>query len=128
MQARLVTVAVVPAVVVVVVALAVTWPTYRGRMSRRPSPRLSLAAQILVLQLLVVLATVTVAAAVGVLQLRAQITRQEGARALAVAESVAATPDVRAAMAAPDPSLTLQPLAESVRRANGLTFFVIADD
>lgn len=96
-------------------------------MSRRTAPRLSLAAQILVLQLLVVLATVTVAAAIGVQQLRAQITRQEGARALAVAESVAAAPEVRRAVSAADPSAVLQPLAEQVRLANDLTFVVVAD-
>ena len=96
-------------------------------MARRTAPHLSLAAQILVLQLLVVLATVAVAAVVGVQQLRAQITRQEGARALAVAESVAATPEVRRAMAAVDPSAVLQPLAERVRLANALTFVVVAD-
>ncbi len=92
-----------------------------------PRRRLSLAAQILVLQLLVVVVTVAVAAAVGLQQLRAQITRQEGARALAVAESVAAAPEVRAAYDDADPSAVLQPLAESVRRANGLTFVVLAD-
>jgi len=96
-------------------------------MARRTAPHLSLAAQILVLQLLVVLATVAVAAVVGVQQLRAQITRQEGARALAVAESVAATPEVRRAMAAVDPSAVLQPLAERIRLANALTFVVVAD-
>lgn len=94
--------------------------TWRGH-------RLSLAAQILVLQLLVVLATVAVAAGVGVQQLRAQITRQEGVRVLAVAESIAASPEVRAAMGQSDPARVLQPLAESVRRANDLTFVVVAD-
>lgn len=91
------------------------------------SGRLSLAGQILALQLLVVVTLVAGAAAVGVQQLRAQITRQEGARALAVAESVAATPEVREAMSSADPSAVLQPLAESVRKANDLTFVVIAD-
>ncbi|HUR52333.1 MAG TPA: sensor histidine kinase [Mycobacteriales bacterium] len=93
----------------------------------RSAPRLSLAAQILLLQLLVVSLTVAVAAAVGLHQLRNQITRQEGVRALAVAESVAATPQVRQAMGRPNASQTLQPLAESVRVASGLTFVVIAD-
>jgi two-component system CitB family sensor kinase len=96
-------------------------------MRRPASGRLSLAGQILALQLLVVVTLVVLAAAVGVQQLRAQITRQEGVRALAVAESLAATPEVRAAMTSPDPSRVLQPLAESVRVANDLTFVVIAD-
>lgn len=98
-----------------------------GESVNRSAPRLSLAAQILLLQLLVVSLTVAVAAAVGLHQLRNQITRQEGVRALAVAESVAATPQVRQAMGRPNASQTLQPLAESVRVASGLTFVVIAD-
>ncbi len=101
--------------------------TYRQGMTRPTGPRLSLAAQILVLQLLVVVITVSVAAVVSVQQLRAQIIGQEGARALAVAESVAATPQVREGLQRPDPSVLLQPLAESARAANDLTFVVIAD-
>ena len=89
--------------------------------------RLSLAAQILLLQLLVVVVTVGVGAVIGVQQVRTQLTRQEGARALAVAESVAALPSVREAMDDPDPSSVLQPLAESVRVANDVTFVVVAD-
>jgi len=105
----------------------VTRLTYRQGMTRPTGPRLSLAAQILVLQLLVVVITVSVAAVVSVQQLRAQIIGQEGARALAVAESVAATPQVREGLQRPDPSVLLQPLAESARAANDLTFVVIAD-
>lgn len=93
--------------------------------ARRPAR--SLAAQILVLQVLVVLATVAVAATIGVLQVREQITRQEGARALAVAEAVAATPEVRRALSDPRAAEGVQALAESVRRANDLTFVVVAD-
>ena len=90
-------------------------------------PRLSLATQILGLQVLIVLTTVSVSAAVGVQQTRAQLTRQEAAKALAIAESVAALPTVRRAFDDDDPSSVLQPLAESVRTASGLSFVVIAD-
>lgn len=90
-------------------------------------PRLSLATQILALQVLIVLVTVAVSAVVGVQQTRTQLTRQEGAKVLAIAQSVAALPEVRAAFDDPDPSRVLQPLAESVRRASDLTFVVIAD-
>ena len=90
-------------------------------------PRLSLATQILALQVLIVLVTVAVSAAVGVQQTRAQLTRQEGAKVLAIAQSVAALPEVRAAFDDPDPSRVLQPLAESVRTASDLTFVVLAD-
>jgi len=90
-------------------------------------PRPSLATQILVLQVLIVLTTVAVSAVVGVQQARAQLTRQEGAKVLAIAESVAALPTVRASFDDPDPSVLLQPLAEAVRAANNLTFVVVAD-
>ncbi|MBC7372616.1 MAG: sensor histidine kinase [Frankiales bacterium] len=94
---------------------------------RRRTGGWSLAAQILVLQLLVVLVMGAVAATVGVQQIRAQIMRQEGARTLAVAKSVAVAPVVRQAISGPDSSRVLQPLAESVRSANALAFVVIAD-
>ena len=90
-------------------------------------PRLSLAAQILALQVLVVVTTVAVSAVVGVQQTRAQLTRQEGVKVLAIAEAVAALPSVREAYDDADPSAVLQPLAESVRRASDLTFVVLAD-
>lgn len=90
-------------------------------------PRLSLATQILALQVLIVLATVTVGAVVGVQQTRAQLTRQESAKVLALAQAVAALPEVREAYDNPDPSRVLQPLAESVRAASDLTFVVLAD-
>lgn len=89
--------------------------------------RTSLATQILALQVLIVLVTVAVSAVVGLQQMRAQLTRQEGAKALAVAEAVAALSAVRGAFADPDPSVVLQPLAESVRTSSGVTFVVIAD-
>ena len=90
-------------------------------------PRLSLATQILALQVLIVLVTVAVSALVGVQQMRSQLTRQEGAKALAVAEAVASLPSVRAAFDDPDPSEVLQPLAASVQRSSGVTFVVLAD-
>ena len=90
-------------------------------------PRLSLATQILALQVLIVLLTVGVSAVVGVRQTRAQLTRQESAKVLAIADAVAALPAVRAGFEAPDPPAVLQPLAESVRVASGLSFVVIAD-
>jgi two-component system CitB family sensor kinase len=90
-------------------------------------PRLSLATQILALQVLIVVAMVAVGAAIGLQQTRAQLTRQEAEKVLAVARAVAALPEVQAAFDDADPSAVLQPLAESVRTASDLTFVVIAD-
>jgi two-component system CitB family sensor kinase len=90
-------------------------------------PRLSLATQILALQVLIVLMTVAVSAAVALQQTRSQLTRQEAAKVLAVAQAVAALPEVREAFDDEQPSQVLQSLAESVRVASDLTFVVLAD-
>jgi two-component system CitB family sensor kinase len=90
-------------------------------------PRLSLATQILALQVLIVVTTVAVGAVVALQQTRAQITRQETAKVRAISQSVAALPSVRDAFDEPDPPAVLQPLAEAVRVASELTFVVIAD-
>ena len=52
---------------------------------------------------------------------------QNGERALAVAETVAAMPVVRDNVADPDSPDVLQPLAELVRRTTGVDFVVITD-
>jgi len=91
-------------------------------MSRQPS---TVARQILLLQVLVVL--VVVVGAVGLAYVDARRTQEDGARdrALAVAVSVADTPQVRRALAAPDPSPLIQPFAEEVRRDSGTDFVVV---
>ncbi|WP_218618023.1 sensor histidine kinase [Cryptosporangium aurantiacum] len=85
----------------------------------------SLARQLLALQIAVV--TVVVAAGLGAAIAQAEQATEESAatRALAIARSVAATPDVRAALELPDPSPVLQPHAENVRRATGTDFVVV---
>ncbi len=91
-------------------------------MSRHPS---TVARQILLLQVLVVL--VVVVGAVGLAYVDARRTQEDGARdrALAVAVSVADTPQVRRALAAPDPAPLIQPFAEEVRRDSGTDFVVV---
>ena len=46
-------------------------------------------------------------------------------RVLSVAQAVAATPDVQAALATPDPAQELQPLAERIRREANVSFVVV---
>lgn len=89
--------------------------------------RLSLMRQILLLQAAIVIATVSVAAVVSFTQAREQVDREYAARVLAVAESVAHAPVVRDAFDDPDPSRVLQSYAESVRRATGAEFVVVAN-
>ena len=90
-------------------------------------PRLSLASQILALQLVVIVLSVAVGAGVSVLIARRQLDQTYEDRARTVALSVAGMPSVLDALHASDPSRTLQPLSEGIRKAAGATFVVIAD-
>jgi two-component system CitB family sensor kinase len=87
--------------------------------------RASVARQILVLQLLVVLIVVLSALALAYLDARADQRRQAGEAALAVATTTADSPQILAALATPDPSVQLQPWAERIRRDTGTDFVVV---
>ncbi|NRQ34652.1 sensor histidine kinase [Nonomuraea sp. NN258] len=87
--------------------------------------RWSLAGQMLVLQLLVVAVTVAGGGALALVQVQDLLTDEAGATASAVALSVAAAPDVQAALERAEPTRTLQPYAEKVRRATGVDFITI---
>jgi len=89
---------------------------------------LTLASRILALQIGIVLAVVAAGATASVFVARQQLDRSYELRSLAVADSVAALPQVRDAVRAGDPSGTLQPLAERIRLASGATFIVITDE
>ena len=89
---------------------------------RRPS---SVARQILVLQLLVVLIVVLPALALAYLDARSDQRRQAGEAALAVATTTADSPQILAALATPNPSAQLQPWAERIRRDTGTDFVVV---
>ncbi|NUP61127.1 MAG: PAS domain-containing protein [Nonomuraea sp.] len=87
--------------------------------------RWSLAGQMLVLQLLVVAVTVTGCVALALVQAHELLTEEAGGTARAVAVSVAASPEVVAALSGPEPTLRLQPYAERVRLATGVDFITI---
>ena len=88
--------------------------------------RLSLASRILAFQLAIVLGALLVGAIVSIVLERQRLDAQYEQRALTVAQSVAGMPSVRDALRDSDPSRTLQPLAEGMRRAAGANFVVIA--
>jgi two-component system, CitB family, sensor kinase len=90
-------------------------------------PRLSLASQILALHLVVVLVALGVGGAVTLFTVRQELDDYHGRRSLGIAQSVAVMPAVRGAFDDADPSRTLQPIAESVRRRTGAAFVVVAD-
>ena len=91
-------------------------------MSSRPSP---VARQILVLQVLMVLVVVAGAVALAYVDARRSQLAAARDRALAVAVSVADTPQVRRAVSAANPSASIQPFAERVRRDSGTDFVVV---
>jgi len=83
------------------------------------------ARQVLVLQVLMVLAVVVLA--VGLATYNARRDTREHARdqAVAVAQSVADSPTVRSALGTADPTAVLQPYAEEVRADVGVDFVVV---
>jgi two-component system CitB family sensor kinase len=85
----------------------------------------SLARQVLLLQLAVVLVTVGIGA--GVTIHAAQQATRDGQRdrALAVARAIAEEPEVATALTTRHPERRLQPLAEQTRRATGVAFLVV---
>ena len=93
----------------------------------RPRPRLTLATQILGLQLTVLVIAVLFGALAGLWLIRSELDRQYQQRALAVAASVAALPEIRAAVLDPNGSRVVQPLAESIRKESRASFVVVTD-
>ncbi|MEV8554461.1 SpoIIE family protein phosphatase [Streptomyces glaucescens] len=95
-----------------------------------PRPGLSgrsVAGQVFVLQVVVVLVLVAAAVVALVLQARYDSTQEARNRSLAVAETFAEAPGTREALAAPDPTAVLQPRAEAAREATGVDFIVVTD-
>jgi two-component system CitB family sensor kinase len=86
--------------------------------------RLSVARQVLVLQVTMVVALIT--AGVGLAAVQAQRASEQDARhkVLSIAQTLARSPGVVAAVTAANPTATLQPVAESVRRSTGADFVV----
>jgi two-component system CitB family sensor kinase len=109
-------------VVSVVLASAGVVPQHYRMRRTRP-----LATQVLLLQLAVIVATVVAGAAVSFWLVSAQIDEQYKERSLAIGHAVAATPDILDAFNDPDPSKTIQPIAEAIRRSAGASFVVVAN-
>jgi sensor histidine kinase regulating citrate/malate metabolism len=90
-----------------------------------PGRESSVARQILVLQVLVVLVVVVVAVALATYAARRNTREHARDQAVAVAESVADSPTVRSALGTRDPSTILQPFAEEVRADTAVDFVVV---
>lgn len=91
-----------------------------------PLRRMSLAGQFFGFQLAIVLIVLLAVASVSLAQSAETFRRESGRRALAVAETVAATPMVRQALVDPDRRSALPGVAESTRSVSGASFVNIA--
>jgi two-component system, CitB family, sensor kinase len=89
--------------------------------------RLRLSRQILLLQLAIIVLTLGTGLAVSIVQARNQLDEQSGQQSLAIARTVAATPEITRAFHAPHPARIIQPIAERIRHATGASFVVVAN-
>ncbi|GHD88517.1 SpoIIE family protein phosphatase [Streptomyces naganishii] len=85
----------------------------------------SVAGQVFMLQVAIVLLLVLGAVVALVLQVRHDSTQEARNRSLAVAETFANAPGTRAALSTPDPTAVLQPRAEDARKAAHVDFIVV---
>ncbi|MET7321810.1 SpoIIE family protein phosphatase [Streptomyces sp. NPDC005549] len=91
---------------------------------RKPWPQ-SVAAQVFVLQLLVMLLLAVLSDVTLVYETRSQTVRGARHQALAVAAGFASSPGVAAALNGTNPTAVLQPLAEEARRTSGADFIAV---
>ncbi|WP_210586191.1 sensor histidine kinase [Streptomyces sp. GESEQ-35] len=89
--------------------------------------RQTLAGEMLVLQLAIVVVVLLAIAAVSLAQSEATFNRVEGRRVTALAEQLAATPLVRSELAQPVPQEGLAPLVNSMQTQSGVTSVTVAD-
>ncbi|MEV3931227.1 SpoIIE family protein phosphatase [Streptomyces sp. NPDC049944] len=87
----------------------------------------SLAGQVFLLQVAIVVLIVAAAVAALVLQSRADSEREARNRSVAVAETFANAPGMEAALRSPDPTAVLQPKAEAARKRSGVDFIVVTN-
>ncbi|MEV7690862.1 SpoIIE family protein phosphatase [Streptomyces bungoensis] len=97
----------------------------RAGVLRSAVTRRSVAGQVFVLQVVIVLLLVVSAVVAQVLQVHHDSRLEARNRSLAVAESFANAPGTAAALRSPDPTAILQPRAEATRTATGVDFVVV---
>ncbi|MFC7502697.1 histidine kinase, partial [Nocardioides sp. GCM10030258] len=85
----------------------------------------SVARQVLLLQVAIVLLLVVTAIALAAYDARRDARSRATERAVAVAQTVADSPTVREALAGKDPTALLQPWTEEVRRDTDTDFVVV---
>ncbi|WP_236238758.1 SpoIIE family protein phosphatase/ATP-binding protein [Streptomyces sp. CC228A] len=102
---------------------------FRGASVRSLAERLprSVAGQVFVLQVTLVVLLVLGALLALLLQSRADIDRAARNSSVAVAETFAHAPGLLEALEQPDPSEVLQPITETTRKRAGVDFIVVMD-
>ncbi|MGW0998910.1 SpoIIE family protein phosphatase [Streptomyces sp. NPDC002523] len=96
-----------------------------GRRLRSLLRSRSVAGQVLVLQVVLVVLLITAAVVTLVLQAQSQSIADARHRSLAVAVSFARSPGMVAALKSHDPTAVLQPIAENVRKKSGVDAVVV---
>ena len=98
-------------------------PTFwqNGGMRRR----MTLRAQLLLLQMVIVLITVVGTGGVAILTQQHQLRANYQDRMIGVAQSVADNPVIVSAFADADPSLTIQPITELISKSSGIAYAVV---
>ncbi|MGW3124168.1 SpoIIE family protein phosphatase [Streptomyces sp. NPDC001107] len=99
-------------------------PSAKGLISKGTR---SVAGQVLVFQVALVVLLVTAGVFALVLQSERDTSAEAKRRSIAVAQTFAHSPGILAALRAPEPSKILQPLTEAARRATGVDFIVVMD-
>ncbi|WP_128979067.1 SpoIIE family protein phosphatase/ATP-binding protein [Streptomyces roseicoloratus] len=95
-----------------------------GRLRSMLSAR-TVARQVFLLQVAIVVLLVVAAMVALVLQSRSDSEREARSRSLAVAQAFASAPGIEEALASPDPSKVLQPRAERARNLSEVSFIVV---
>ena len=85
----------------------------------------TLAGQVFLLQVAIVVLLVAAGMGALVLQSRSDSEREARNRSVAVAETFANSPGIEQALQSPDPTAVLQPRAEEARKRSGVDFIVV---
>ncbi|MEV8566178.1 SpoIIE family protein phosphatase [Streptomyces sp. NPDC051322] len=85
----------------------------------------TVAGQVFLLQVAIVVLLVAAALTALVLESRADSKREARNRSVAVAQTFANAPGMEKALASPDPTAVLQPRAEAARKGSGVDFVVV---
>ncbi len=94
-------------------------------MKRRDPRGMTLAGQVFLVQLVVLVAVVAVGVALTVWELRRDQDEATARRVTGIAVALAQAPSTAAAVDDPDPTARLQPVTERIRRETGVDFIVV---